>query len=70
MSVKCIVVLIRNSRILLFSFLFLRHSCDAMCKLLSFAIATGDKRFTEIIVPGDEIPSKGRYPSKVLRFNF
>lgn len=30
-------------------------SCDALCKLLLHAITTGDGRFEEIVVPGDDI---------------
>ena len=36
------------------SFILL-FSCDALCKLLLHAIATGDSRFEEIVVPDDEV---------------
>ena len=39
---------------ILLSFLL---SCDALCKILQHALSSGDKRFQEIMVSGDEIIS-------------
>jgi len=36
-----------------------KASCDGLCKLLQHAIATGDTRFQEIMVNGDEITTNG-----------